>query len=226
LRGHGTRAREGIINASILEYVDELADWIQNDIMPRHDGLEPIIIGHSMGGLITQKLAERNLAYKVILLAPAPPKGIPLVFGRDFKVPIRDFITAGLVAPLRTSFRPSRKLVRSLFVEPEKNKDMIERCVEQRLHESPRALYEMLEGKIEVDRKKVTVPMLIIGFIRDHIITEHVVRRIGQYYGAVPATPETPRPFRELQIRADLGHLCPLEHEWERVAKKCLDWIT
>ncbi len=37
---------------------------------------KPLLIGHSMGGLITQILGERGLAKGIVLLTPAPPRGI------------------------------------------------------------------------------------------------------------------------------------------------------
>src|SRR5215212_3990755 len=39
----------------------------------------PIVVGHSMGGLIAQKLAERDEVRAAVLVAPAPPRGISLL---------------------------------------------------------------------------------------------------------------------------------------------------
>jgi len=39
-------------------------------------GQPPILLGHSMGGLLAQLLAAKGLAEAVILLAPAPPWGL------------------------------------------------------------------------------------------------------------------------------------------------------
>jgi pimeloyl-ACP methyl ester carboxylesterase len=38
-------------------------------------GVRPVIIGHSLGALIAQKLAEKRLARALVLLAPGPPAG-------------------------------------------------------------------------------------------------------------------------------------------------------
>lgn len=40
---------------------------------------KPVIIGHSMGALIAQKLAELGLASKLVLIAPSAPKGISVM---------------------------------------------------------------------------------------------------------------------------------------------------
>ena len=39
-------------------------------------GQPPILLGHSMGGLLAQLLAAKGLAEAVILLAPVPPWGL------------------------------------------------------------------------------------------------------------------------------------------------------
>ena len=52
-------------------------DFIQN--LPE----KPIIIGHSLGGIITQKLLEMDLASATIAINSGPPKGI-LAWNKDF----------------------------------------------------------------------------------------------------------------------------------------------
>ena len=55
---------------SLLDYADDLEALIT--------GLEkpPIVIGHSMGGLLAQILASRGLVKSAVLLTPASPAGI------------------------------------------------------------------------------------------------------------------------------------------------------
>ncbi len=55
---------------SLLDYVEDLEEVIQEL------GVPPIIMGHSMGGLLAQILGSRGLAKVLILLAPASPHGI------------------------------------------------------------------------------------------------------------------------------------------------------
>ncbi len=55
---------------SLLDYADDLEKLIRKLDVP------PVIIGHSMGGLLTQILASRGLAEAIILLTPASPSGI------------------------------------------------------------------------------------------------------------------------------------------------------
>lgn len=51
---------------------------------------EPVVLGHSMGGLIVQKMAEAGAVRAAVLLCAAPPRGIlatsPTLIGRQLKL--------------------------------------------------------------------------------------------------------------------------------------------
>src|SRR5919199_3962040 len=78
LRGrYGSRAVPDLGKVSVLDYVE--------DALPVARALDrPIVIGHSMGGLITQKLAEAGVVSAAVLLCAAAPKGISLLTPRLF----------------------------------------------------------------------------------------------------------------------------------------------
>src|SRR3982751_5195960 len=58
-----------------IEDARQVARWLAERLG------DPIIFGHSMGGLIAQKLGEEGLARALVLLSPAPPRGIRLLSG-------------------------------------------------------------------------------------------------------------------------------------------------
>jgi len=212
--GHGGLSQIDIRTLGVEDYAAHTGRFITHIVQPNNSGMLPIIIGHSMGGLVAQKVAECGEAHVLILIAPAPPHDIHMRFGKDFIVPYRDYPAIARSFLGRKPFVPSHKLVSSLFLRPEKNKRMIERCTEMRLIESPKAIWQLLNSLIIVEAEKVTVPMLVMGFKKDHIVTLDVVRKIAERY-----------PQAELHERADFGHLCPLEHGWKKAARKCLVWI-
>ena len=83
LRGHhGSRPVRDIGKVSLGDYVAdalEVAAALKN----------PIVIGHSMGGLIAQKVAEAGKCRATVLIASAPPRWIPsaswLLFRKQVK---------------------------------------------------------------------------------------------------------------------------------------------
>src|SRR5919199_2799216 len=76
LRGHhGSRAVPDLGKVSVLDYV--------NDALPIARALgRPVVIGHSMGGLIAQKLAEAGAVTAAVLLCAAAPRGISILTPR------------------------------------------------------------------------------------------------------------------------------------------------
>jgi alpha-beta hydrolase superfamily lysophospholipase len=55
---------------TLTDVVEHLAQTVEKS------GEEPILIGHSMGGLIVQLLLQRNLAAAGVAISSAPPMGV------------------------------------------------------------------------------------------------------------------------------------------------------
>lgn len=55
----------------LKDYVDEIEALVRK--VETADGQAPVLLGHSMGGLVVQKLAERGLGRAAVLLTPASP---------------------------------------------------------------------------------------------------------------------------------------------------------
>src|SRR5205807_221327 len=89
LRGHsGSTLPSGMMlgRVSLNDYIDDarqVANWLIEKFQ------RPIVVGHSMGGLIAQKLGEEGLARALVLLSPAPPRGINVVSGSLLRRQIR-----------------------------------------------------------------------------------------------------------------------------------------
>jgi pimeloyl-ACP methyl ester carboxylesterase len=70
LPGHAQQGSTKAIHFSLDDYVNALADMV--------DTLEedPIIVGHSMGGMILQKFLAKGRCKKAILMSSVPPSGV------------------------------------------------------------------------------------------------------------------------------------------------------
>jgi pimeloyl-ACP methyl ester carboxylesterase len=70
LPGHAQEGSSKAIRYSLADYVQALKEVV--DELPE----APILIGHSMGGMIVQRYLKTGKAKKAILLASVPPSGV------------------------------------------------------------------------------------------------------------------------------------------------------
>ena len=80
LRGHGNSATDKKLGRfSIADYVDDVRTVAETPPTP------PVVIGHSMGGLVVQKYLENQPAAAGVLLAAVPPQGTRAAVVRALK---------------------------------------------------------------------------------------------------------------------------------------------
>jgi pimeloyl-ACP methyl ester carboxylesterase len=168
----------------------------------------PIIIGHSMGGLIAQRLAEDDVSDIVVLLSSAPSAGIRLTTPRLAMKQIRHLGTLLRLKPLRSSRSDSDDLIFNRM-PAESRADLHARL----LPDSALAAREMALGSVRVDERKVRCALLIASGMDDRFIAPRVARQLAKKYGA-PCW-QYPRN----------GHFLPMEPGWERIAGDVESWI-
>ncbi len=193
------------------EFADDLEDEIQAL------GASPILLGHSMGGLLAQQLAARMDVRALILLAPSAPWGTP---------PTTLFeISAAQAMHLNPGYwnkvlEPNRDvaLAHSLDKLP---KHMRDEVYDRLVPESGRATFEILNWGLDlnhasgVEAEKVTAPLLFLTGSEDRINPPSTVARIAALYGA-RATNE---------VLPGMGHWLIGEPGWEKLADQALVWL-
>lgn len=194
---------------SLLDY----AAAIERDL----DALDekPILVGHSMGGLLAQMLAARGRAEALVLLTPAAPAGVLALTPSV----IRSFwsITSRWGFWKKPTLQTFDEAVYSMLhlVPPAGRRAIYDRFV----HESGRATFEtgywLLDRRhaSSVDASKVTCPVLVVAGAQDRITPASVVRKVAKRYAA---------SYREF---ADHAHWVVGEPGWEDVAGFVLQWL-
>ena len=203
LRGReGSRPGIDLGRASISDFVDDVA------AVATHLG-RPVVIGHSMGGLLVQCLAERNLAHAAVLITPAPPRGIsvlsPGLVVRQLKY-LPAILGSRLVHP---SSRDLNALVLN-HVPPDQRAAVFRELVP----DSGCAGREMSLTGVQVEARRVRCPLFVVGADDDHFIPPTVVRRVASRYGA------------PIQTMVGRGHMLVLEPGWKAVADVVARWCT
>jgi alpha-beta hydrolase superfamily lysophospholipase len=194
----------------LLEFVEHFEKQIR--------GLErkPIIMGHSVGGLMAQSLASRGMAKAVVAIASASPAGIN-AFTPSVLKSFRSITSRWgfWKKPHRQTFEEAvYSMLHLMPAEEWKN------IYGQMVHDSGRATSEVGFWFLDphhtsrVDEKKVTCPMLIVGAGQDRITPVSVARRIARKYGHAE--------YREYDNHA---HWILNEPGWEKVAEDIHGWL-
>ncbi|WP_018085035.1 alpha/beta hydrolase [Desulfurispora thermophila] len=200
-----------IATTGLLDYVDDLEKEIKKL------GAPPIIMGHSMGGLLAQILGSRGLAKALVLLTPAAPYGIPAL---KYSV-IKSF--AGVIRQWgfwKKSFRFSfDEMVYSVMHLLPRNEQ--EEAYKRMVYESGRVAFQiglwMLDftRASKVDPEKVQCPVLVIAGREDRITPATVVRKVAEKYKHVAT-------YREF---ANHAHWVIGEPGWEDIAQYIYEWL-
>lgn len=196
---------------SLLDYAEALEQEVRNL------GEKPILIGHSMGGVLAQMLGARGLAKVLVLLTPASPSGIVAITPSV----IRGFWSIQTTwgfwrKPIRQTF--DEAIVSMLHLLPEKEQ---KETYDKFVYESGRAAFEIgywfldSTGASRVDESKVACPVLVIAGVQDRITPASVVRRVAKKYKAVST-------YKEFENHA---HWVVAEPRWQEVAEYVADWL-
>lgn len=180
-----------------------------------HDAFEaaralerPIVIGHSLGGLVAMMLASRNLVRAAVLVSSAPPRGIP-VFSGPLILRMARYLPALL---LSRAFVPRAADLDALVLNriPERERAALR---SRFVPDSGRAARQVALGVYDIPVRTVRAPLLVVGAEHDRFVPVNVARRLARRYDA------------PLQVARGHGHFMFAEPGWEIQVAAILDWI-
>jgi len=202
LRGHhGSRPVANVGEVSVEDYVQDVLDCL------RVLG-EVVLVGHSMGGLIAQKVAEIGGVRAAVFLTSAAPRGILVLRWPVLWRMTRYTFPMSANRPFLATRAHADALIHNRL-PPERQAEAYSRLVP----ESGRAARELAFGLIPVDENRVECPTLVVVAQWDRITPAAVERRIAAKYDA------------EYLEMAGHAHMLMLEEGWERPFKEILTWV-
>jgi len=207
LRQHGTDAdTSSLRRCRIADYVVDVAAVTQTF------SEAPILVGHSMGGLVVQKYLETASAPAAVLLASVPTHGAWQAAARTFRrIPLR-FVKANLQRRLYPLVETPR-LTREAFFSSTISRDALLKYYHKIQDESYRAFWDMLLFKLPRP-KRVRTPILVLGAEQDAIFRPHEIRATAAAYNTAAI------------IFPDMAHDMMLEPGRQAVADTILEWLA
>ncbi|QDF95646.1 alpha/beta hydrolase [Azoarcus sp. DD4] len=205
LSGHGgSRRRDHLDSYSIADYVDDVAEVVAKLPSP------PVLIGHSMGGMVVQKYLERHHTPAAVLMASVPPQGLMssalgLMFSKPHLLSDLNRIMGGAEVDVSS-------LREALFHQPV-DEAVLHRYYRLSQPESHRAIWDMTLFNLPQPLRMRQPPLQVLGAQYDQLIPPDQVRLTAATYGT------------DVTIFPGMGHGLMLERDWEQVARHIDGWL-
>jgi pimeloyl-ACP methyl ester carboxylesterase len=190
------------------DVVMNIANFI--DTLPE----KPIVIGHSLAGLVVQKLVEIDKAVAGISINGAPPKNV-----------LAPWHTIKAVLPVASPFKGSspymgtREWYHYAFFNNYSKQESDKLYDEIAVPESRKVAWDtLLTSFAKVDFKKPHVPLLFIGGDKDNIFASSFTKQIAGKYKDANSRVD----YKNFEGRS---HFTAGEKGWEDVAGYILNWL-
>jgi pimeloyl-ACP methyl ester carboxylesterase len=211
LRGHAPGDPAGaVVGVSMSDYAADIATLCNRLETP------PVLLGHSMGGLVAQLAARRARIEALVLLAPSPPWGVMASSLEEaataFGVQIAGLFSSG-------ALEPDRGLMRAYSLDRMPKAER-EATVARLRPESAMAVRETLNWWLDpfmttsVGPGAIAGPSLVIAGQGDVVHTAATGRATAERIGAA---------FRAMP---GMSHWLVGEPGWETVAETVLRWLA
>lgn len=143
-------------------------------------GQKPIVIGHSMGGLIAQIIAAEGHCSKTVFLTPAPPKAV----SNKSLWMLWCFANVLISGDTNRYHKGWQRGISDVLLNtlPRARRAGIYR---QMVFEPGQLFADMTEG-VDVPAEMLRIPSLTVAAARDRAVPASVVRRIVAYYASAP----------------------------------------
>jgi pimeloyl-ACP methyl ester carboxylesterase len=205
LRGHGKS--EGHEKLKWTRVSDYVADVFQiASLLPEM----PVVIGHSLGGLVVEKYLEKHYAPAGILVAPSPSEGmfwsgLPL----QFQHPLL-FLKVALKQDYAVMFSTPKLAKKFLFSEGADDEKIAE-YVRRFGRESYLANLEMIYNL--PNPQLIKTALLVLGAENDALIAPRKIEKTARAFNA------------DCKIFPNTAHDLMLERDWQTVADFMIEWL-
>jgi non-heme chloroperoxidase len=183
---------------------------------------KPVVIGHSFGGLIAQRLLGQGLASAAVAIDAAPIKGV-------LYLPASALRVASIALRDPSNRKKSVSLTKEQFrygfgnaLEERESDELYERwnipSPGRPLFEAATANFTLKSPASADTRNKTRGPLLLTAGGQDHTVPAAITHATRKLYHRTPAV-------TDLREFPDRGHSLTIDHGWREVAQAALDWL-
>lgn len=219
---------DGETVADTREHPDRVAGHGIDDVVEHYAGViatlgaKPVVVGHSFGGLIAQRLLGQDVASAAVAIDPAPIKGVlvlPVSSLRVASVALKNPLNRSRAVSLsKEQFRygfgnaiteQESDALYEQWTIPSPGRPLFEAAVENFSFHSP--------GKVATDNEG-RGPLLLVSGGKDHTVPPSLTHStIKQYRHSSAVT--------DLEEFPDRGHSLTIDAGWPEIAGTALNWL-
>ena len=207
LRGHGHSDGRNLLPwASLSDYVTDVRAAIA------HIGRLPVLIGHSMGGMVVQRYLDSGPAAGVVLMASVPPQGLWMT---TMDLCLRDPVLFSEVSCLQAIgpwMLAAYPVTRKVLFSPSMPEEKVRVYFRRWQPESTRVVLDMLG--LDLPRgTRPPPPTLVLGAADDVFVPTNLIEATARRYRTTA------------RIFPTMAHAMMLEPGWQAVADAVADWV-
>lgn len=170
----------------------------------------PVLIGHSLGGLIALKAAQEERVSALVLLSSLPPGQVEVSTSRTLRLLRLKYLP---LIFFRRPFRLEEKDLRRNWLASVPEKRRAE-ALKRMVPESSRLVDDFFSRRVQGNLEKVQTPVLVVGGDQDRLVPVVSMREMAQTLGG------------DMLNYPGHGHWMIEEDEGERIVRDIHRWVV
>jgi pimeloyl-ACP methyl ester carboxylesterase len=207
LRGHGGSAgRERLHLCGIDDYADDIRRAIEQI------GVEPVLVGHSMGGVVVQRYLENASAPAAVMMAAVPPEGL---LGSGLRMALFDPFLFGQMHLFQCGYSAlisPDALKRAIFSD-DVSTHVLTHAFARAQQESQRAIFEMSWPLARLYHHHPDIPTLVLAAGNDALFPPGLAQSSARALNSEPV------------VFPGMAHAMMLEPRWQEAADAIIHWL-
>lgn len=209
LRGHGdSDGGDELMTGRLRDYVADVEQVMARLPEP------PVVIGHSMGGVVVQHVMHRHRKTLpgAVLMASGPPHGlIGSLWNMACERPelLWQIMQMEMFGPMKAD----QSWVRHALFSEHTPDAVVRRYIPQLGRESLMVCWDLLGLDLPPSTRSLDIPVLVLGAERDPFIYQGALEQTASTYGTTA------------EVFPGMAHAMMIDYDWEKAASRVLQWL-